>query len=83
MNEEGYRFAGWFLVDIRLGAALTVFSAAFAALALALYFKDRRWDEYVVGFFALFCLALVGSVVLTNLLAAFPALRIETLFPVP
>ena len=83
MSDQGYRFAGWFLVDVRLGAAMTVFSAALAVLMLALYFKDRRWDEYVVGFFAVFCLALVGSVILTNVLAAFPGLRIETLFPVP
>ncbi len=83
MNDEGYRFAGWFLVDVRLAAALAVFSLAAAILVLALYFKGRRWDEYVVGFFAVFCLALVGSMVLTNVLAAFPALRIETIFPVP
>jgi len=83
VNPEGYRFAGWFLVDIRLGAALTTFSIAAAILVLALYFKGRRWDEYVVGFFAVFCLALVGSMIVTNALAAFPALRIETIFPVP
>jgi len=81
--DEGYRFAGWFLVDVRLGIALAVFSLAAAILVLALYFKGRRWDEYVVGFFAVFCLALVGSMVLTNVLGAYPALRIETIFPVP
>lgn len=83
MTEEGYRFAGWFLVDVRLAVALGLFSAALAVLVVALYFKGRRWDEYVVGFVAVFSLALVGTVLVTNALAAFPALSIETIFPVP
>lgn len=83
MNEDSYRFAGWFTVDLRMLATLVVFSSAAAVLVLALHFKGRRWDEYVVGFLAIFTLALLGSVVLTNLLGVFPALRFETLFPVP
>ncbi len=83
MTEHAYRFAGWFLVDVRLAVVLSVFSAALSVLVLALFFKGRRWDEYVVGFIAVFCLALLGSTILTNWLSVFPALRIETFFPVP
>lgn len=83
MTEDSFRYAGWFTVDLRMLATLVVFSAAAAVLILALHFKGRRWDEYVVGFLAVFALALGGSVLLTNVLGVFPALRLETLFPVP
>lgn len=83
MGEESFRYAGWFTVDLRLLGTLLVFSTALAVLILALRFQGRRWDEHVVGFFAVFGLALVGSVLLTNLVGAFPAFRIESVFPVP
>ncbi len=83
MTEAGFRYAGWFMVDARLAAALLVLSAATAVLVLALWFKGRRWDEYVVGFCAVFAVSLLASVLLTNGIAAFPALRIETIIPVP
>ncbi len=83
MTEDSYRYAGWFTVDLRMFATLVVFSSAAAVLVLALHFKGRRWDEYVVGFVAVFTLALLGSALLTNVLGVFPALRLETLFPVP
>ena len=83
MIEQAYRFAGWFLIDVRLAVVLSVFSAALSVLVLALFFKGRRWDEYVVGFIALFCLTLLGTAFLTNWLSIFPALRVETFFPVP
>lgn len=83
MPEESYRYAGWFTLDLRMLATLVVFSAAVSVLVLALRFKGRRWDEYVLGFFALFGLAFLFTLAATNALAAFPALRIETFFPAP
>ena len=81
--DPSYRFAGWFTLDLRLVAALLVLSGAVAVLVLAVWFKGRRWDEYLVGFVAVFVTALVVGLGVTDLLGGFPALRIETLFPVP
>lgn len=83
MNDDSFRYAGWFTVDLRMLATLLAFSVAAAVLVLALHFKGRRWDEYLVGFMAVFMLAFAGSLTLTNALAIYPALRIETVFPVP
>lgn len=83
MTETGLRYAGWFMLDVRLATALVTFSAALAVLVLALWFKGRRWDEYVVGFCAVFVLAFVSTLLLTNAVGAFPALSVETMFPVP
>ena len=83
MNDDRFRFAGWFTLDVRMLLTVLVFSAAVAVLFLALRYKGRRWDEHVVGFFAVFGVSLLLTVVLTNWLAGNPALRIETLFPVP
>jgi membrane protein YdbS with pleckstrin-like domain len=83
VTEQSFRFAGWFTLDIRLLAALFALCAALAVLVLAVWFKGRRWDEYVVGFVAVFTFAMVATLLLTNLVGGFPAVRIETLFPVP
>ncbi len=82
MTEQGFRYAGWLLLDLRLTGALTLFSAALAVLVLSLWFRGRRWDEYVVGFVAVFSLSLIGGVVLTNAIGHFPALSVESFFPV-
>ncbi len=83
MGDQGYRYAGWFTLDVRLCATACVFSIALAVLVLALGFRGRRWDEYVVGFLAVFSLGFAAALIATNTLAGFPALRIETFFPVP
>lgn len=83
MSEEGFRYAGWFMLDVRLAASLVTFSAALAVLVLARWFKGRRWDEYVVGFCAVFALSFVATLLVTNVIAAYPALSVETMFPVP
>ena len=83
MTETGFRYAGWFLLDVRLVSSSALFSAALAILVLALWFRGRRWDEYVVGFIAVFSLSLLSVVLLTNGVAHYPALRIESIFPVP
>jgi hypothetical protein len=83
VTESGFRYAGWFMLDVRLTASLLTFSVALAVLVLAMWFKGRRWDEYVVGFCAVFVLSLFATLLLTNAIAAFPALSVETMFPVP
>lgn len=81
--ESGFRYAGWFLLDVRLVSATCVFSAALAIMILALWFRGRRWDEYVVGFVAVFSLSLVASLLLTHGIAHFPAVSVESMFAVP
>lgn len=83
MSDAPYRFAGWFTLDVRLLATLVVFAAALAVLVMALRLKDRRWEEYVVSFMALFTLGFFAALALTNWVASNPALRIETIFAIP
>ena len=70
MSDAPYRFAGWFTLDVRV-------------LAMALRLKDRRWEEHVVSFMALFTLSFFAALALTNWVAGHPALRIETIFAIP
>jgi len=62
---------------------LATFSLALAVLILALHFKGKRWDEYVVGFFAVFLITWLVTLGLTHSLGIFPAIRIESWFGVP
>ena len=71
------------MLDVRLAAALLLLCASLAALLVALWLRERRWHELVTGFVALFSLSLAATLVLTNLVASFPALTIETFFPIP
>ncbi|MBM4345503.1 MAG: hypothetical protein FJ100_19195 [Deltaproteobacteria bacterium] len=83
MSDPQYRFAGWFTLDVRLLVALVVFAAALAVLVLAIKFHRRRWDEWIVGFLALFAVAFLVGLIATNTIATHPALKVETLFAVP
>ena len=83
MTETSFRYAGWFLLDVRLASSAALFSVALDVFVLAMWFRGRRWDEYVVGFVAVFSLSLLSVVLLTNGVAHFPAIRIESIFPVP
>lgn len=83
MSEDTYRLAGWFTLDLRLLATLLLFAAALAVLILALRLKDRRWEEYVVSFLAIFSLGFLAALALTQWVGSHPALGIETIFPIP
>lgn len=83
MSETTYRMAGWFTLDLRILATLLLFAAALAVLVLALRLKDRRWEEYVVSFLAVFALGFLTALALTHWVGSHPALRIETMFPIP
>ena len=83
MSETPYRLAGWFTLDLRVLATLLVFAAALAVLILALRLKDRRWEEYVVSFLAIFSVGFLAALTLTHWVGTHPALRIETIFPIP
>jgi len=80
---DRFRYAGWFTLDIRVIVTLLVFAAAVGVLAVALGYWERRWEERVLGFSAWFVVSLLVAVGLTNLLGAYPAVRIETFFLVP
>lgn len=83
IEDPGFRYAGWFQLDLRLLASVLVLAASVAVLVVALWFRGRRWDEYLVGFLAVFAIAATVGLVLSNVMGAYPALRLETLFPIP
>lgn len=83
MTEAQFRFAGWFTLDVRMLATLLLFSAALATLVLVLRYRNRRWDEYVVGFVAVFAVTFAVTLTVTNWIAVNPAIKVETVFAVP
>lgn len=83
MDTDAFHYAGWFTLDVRLGATVVVFALAVATFAVAWRGEGKRWQDHVVAFAAVFLIALLGAGLLTNWLAGYPALRIETVFPVP
>ncbi len=83
MFEAHFHYAGWFALDVRVLGTMLLFAASLAVFALALWGKNRRWDEYVVGFFAVFALGLGAVWFVTDAAGAPTPIRLETVFPVP
>lgn len=83
MLDAHFRYAGWFSVDLRIAVTMLVGAGALAVLALALQTKARRWDEYVVGFLAIFALAFAVIWAISAVIGTPTPLTLETVFPVP
>ena len=83
MVEPHFHYAGWFTLDVRVLATMALFAASLAVLTLALWGKNRRWDEHVVGFLAVFALGFGAVWFVTDAAGAPVPIHIETVFPVP
>ncbi len=83
MFEAQFHYAGWFSLDVRVLATMALFAAALAVLSLALWGKQRRWDEHLVGFLAIFVVGFCAVWFVTDAAGAPTPIRVETLFPVP
>ncbi len=83
MLDAHLHYAGWFSLDIRVLATMLLFAVALAVLVLALWGRNRRWDEHVVGFLAVFAIGFCGVWFVTDAAGAPTPIRLETVFPVP
>ena len=83
MFEPHFHYAGWITLDLRALGTMLVFAASLAVVVLALWGKERRWDEHVIGFLAVFALSLASVWLVTFAAGAPTPLHVETMFPVP
>ena len=81
--SNGHTYAGWFVVDVRLLGFVLLISAFLTLGIIALFFRGRRWHEYVTGFVTIFIAVLVVSVLVFNRIASYPVFLIEAMFPFP
>ena len=78
-----HTYAGWFVVDVRLLGFVVLISVFLTLGVLALFFRGRRWHEYVSAFVSIFVLVLVVTVLVFNKIASYPVFLIEEMFPFP
>ncbi len=83
MFEVHFHYAGWFSLDVRVLATMALFATSLAVFVLALWGKQRRWEEHVVGFLAVFLLGFGAVWFVTDAAGAPTPIRLETVFPVP
>ena len=79
----GHTYAGWFVVDVRLLGFVVLISVFLTLGVLALFFRGRRWHEYLSAFVSIFVLVLVVTVLIFNKIASYPVFLIEEMFPFP
>lgn len=80
---EGWRYAGWIALDLRLLIFVAAVSGLIAVGSAALWVRSGRVRDYASVFFLTW---LVGLVVLTfifNGIASHPVFVVERLFPFP
>ena len=82
-GQNPYGYAGWFVLDVRLLVFVLVISFLLTTGTLALFFRGKRWHEYLsVGFG--FYVTLVGLlIVVFNWVVDYPVFRIESFFSFP
>ena len=78
-----HRYAGWFVLDVRLLAFVVLISVFLTLGILALFFRGRRWHEYATAFVGIFLLVLAVTLLVFNRILSYPVFAIEDLFPFP
>jgi uncharacterized membrane protein len=81
--SDGWRYAGWIALDLRLLIFVGVVAALVAVGTSALFVRSGRWRDHFSVFFFSFPLALVLLTLLFNGFASHPVVVVERLFPFP
>lgn len=81
--SEGWRYAGWIALDLRLLIFVGVVAALVGVGTAALFVRSGRWRDHLSVFFLVFLLGLFLLTMLFNGLASHPVLVVERLFPFP
>jgi hypothetical protein len=74
-------FAGWLVVDVRLGLILAVFCTGVALLLLGLLVRRRAWHEYVSLFVAITTVLFSLGFLLLQTVLRYPVLVERDFFP--
>lgn len=81
--SEGWRYAGWIAIDVRLVLFVGAVSVLIAVGAAALWVRSGRWRELLAAFFLAFIASFIGLAAIFNSLASHPVVVVERLFPFP
>lgn len=78
-----HHYAAWVVVDLRLMIFVTLISLFMTLGIVALFFRGRRWHEYVTASVSIFVAVLVVTVIVFNSIANYPVFLIEDVFQFP
>lgn len=83
--DEGnaYAYAGWIVLDARLLTFVLVISFLLTTGTLALFFRGKRWYDYVSAGFALYITLVTVLIIFLNWVIQYPVFRVESFFPFP
>jgi hypothetical protein len=76
-----HRYAGWFVLDLRLLVFVLLVGILLTAGTLAIGFRKRQWAEIVSAGFSLYIMIVAGLIVLLNVVFYYPVFRVESFFP--
>jgi hypothetical protein len=78
-----YHYAAWVVLDLRLLVFVLLISGFVTLGLVVLFFRGRRWHEWVTASISIFFVMTVLAVFIFNRVAAYPVFLIEDIFPFP
>lgn len=80
---SSHHYAAWVVFDLRLLVFVILISLFLTLGIVALFFRGRRWHEYVTAFVSIFVLVLLICLLIFNRIANYPVFLIEDVFVFP
>lgn len=81
--SEGWQYAAWVAVDLRLLLFL-MFVSLLAAIGVCLILvRTRDWSKVIATFIVSFTLALGALITVFNVIAHYPVFQVQSFFPFP
>ena len=82
-EENGWRYAAWVAVDLRLLLFVVLFAALASVGVSAMLVRSGRFRDMVAVFIIGFTLILAAALLIFNEVAHHPVLLVEAAFPFP
>jgi len=83
LADEGWRYAAWVAIDLRLCLFAFILAALTAAGVASLLVRSTRWHDYLTVWLLAFFTLFVVTVFFMNEVAQEPVFVVEALFAFP
>ena len=76
-------YAAWLVFDLRLLIFVVLISLFLTLGIIALFFRGRRWHEYLTAFVSIYIAMLIVTILIFNGIASYPVFLVEDVFAFP
>ena len=81
--SEGWQYAAWVAVDLRLLLFLLFISLLSAFGVCLIVVRKRDWTKFAATFIVAYGLSLSALILIFNVIAHYPVFQVQSFFPFP